>query len=182
LRNGCDATRKWLPEQKFNSKGHGDQSSNISGPALKRFALLLCSRLASARSAIHPFPNISGARAKQLSVFSAQLSVISGQHLAFRLIRRILGESATTNAAQAASAWMANPLSLIFQGSAPNSCQFSSTQLSVNSGQHLAFRFIRRILGESATTNGGASRVCLDGKSHPREKCSILNRHAMEDH
>ena len=31
--------------------GHG--GSNIAGPALKRFALLLCSRLASARSVIH---------------------------------------------------------------------------------------------------------------------------------
>src|SRR5580693_7170236 len=28
--------------------------SSIAGPALKRFALLLCSRLPSARSAIHP--------------------------------------------------------------------------------------------------------------------------------
>ena len=31
--------------------------SSIRGPALKRFALLLCSRLPSARSAIHPFRN-----------------------------------------------------------------------------------------------------------------------------
>ena len=34
----------------------------IGGPALKRFALLLCSRLASARSAIHPLLLIQGPR------------------------------------------------------------------------------------------------------------------------
>jgi hypothetical protein len=33
-------------------------SASIPGPALKRFALLLCSRLPSARSAIHPFPRL----------------------------------------------------------------------------------------------------------------------------
>jgi hypothetical protein len=40
----------------------------LEGSGLKPFALSLCSRLPSARSAIHPFPNIGGLRLKPFAL------------------------------------------------------------------------------------------------------------------
>jgi hypothetical protein len=41
---------------------------NVAGPALERFALLLCSPLPRARSAIHPFPNVAGPALKRFAL------------------------------------------------------------------------------------------------------------------
>jgi hypothetical protein len=54
----------------------------LQGSALKRFALLLCSRLPSARSAIHPFPNTAGLRGGA-ALALLPVSPIPGAHRKF---------------------------------------------------------------------------------------------------